>query len=235
MKKRIAVIAAAIVCTLFVGCSPNTPSDEFISELDALVDSTIGEAETSYDKATDEIVITQAAPTGSAAAITKRKNTIKNSWNNYLIAYRLLSETTYEDLQESYTANCRVIIYSDEDPDFALYEVLNGADVYNAIDDSSYAGHIVTESEAHDIATDKLVKDIYDRYYDWEIDSINQKDKKVTKTDDGYLFHLTGTARSNEHIHGFKNSLSVDWNLTVLVKFDGSIDTYKLELDDYKY
>ena len=234
MKKRIAVVAAAIVCTLLVGCSPNTPNDEFILELDALVDSTIGESDTTYDKAADEIVITQTAPAGSAYAITKRKNTIYDSWNNYLIAYRLMSETTYQDLQEDYTASCRVIIYSDEDPSFALYETVNGIDSYNAIEDASYAGYVVTESEAYDIATEKLAKDISRCYLYSKTESIRQKDKSVKETDEGYLFHLIGTARGEESGYGWNKSGWIDWDLTVLVKYNGNIDisTYKLKMVD---
>ncbi len=196
MNKTIKAIILTSVCILLTACNSNIPSEAFITELDALVDSTIGESETIYDKEADEIVITQTAFDGSAYAITHRKNDIKSSWNDFLTAYRLLSEVTYDGLQEDYTASCRVIIYSDEDPSFVLYEALNGDDIYNAIDDTSYANHILTESEAYSIAKAKIKEDACGWFMAESVSAIDYMDfnlESTKKTDEGYIFHVTGT------------------------------------------
>lgn len=47
-----------------------------------------------------------------------------------------------------------------------------------------------------------------------------------------YLFHLIGTARGEEPVHGWDKMGWIDWDLTVLVKYNGNIDTYKLKMVD---
>lgn len=109
---------------------------------------------------------------------------------------------------------------------FVLYEALNGDDIYNAIDDTSYANHIVTKSEAYSIAKAEIKEEACGWYFVREgsessLRNIDYNLEKTSKNDEGYVFHITGETRGYHDLGYRVETEYYVYDLNVSVSFGG--------------
>ena len=87
-----------------------------------------------YDSENSLLNIVLVAGAGTDLALRITPDTVKDSWKTMTSSLDQLTVLVSQMLTEKeLNIGCSVLLVSDEDPDDALYGVLNGIEVYNAL------------------------------------------------------------------------------------------------------
>lgn len=233
LKKNRIIVSSLVILSLLTGCSTtatssksSVPSSEFIASVDEAVEGSIGDADTIWDETANEVVITKTAPDGTAKKIRMTKTDYAPIWSDKLETYKSANTSAYAMLlNNDFSFSCRIKIFSDEEPDFVLFEAINGKAVYNAINDSSYAADALTEKEAYKKAVDYVDNEVDREYKEMRYNHVDEY--TITPTEDGFDLIFSGTA-SGESWNG---SMYRFWTLNAHIDFDGNWTKKDLKIE----
>lgn len=233
MKKVKLIVSSLIIPIFLTSCSSNpqsskssVPNSDLISSIDEVVEENIGDAETIWDETANEVLITKTAPEGTAKKIRMTKSDYGPIWSDKLETYKSASSFAYEMLlSNDYSFSCRIKIFSDEDPNFTLYEAINGKTVYNAINDSSYSSDAITEKKAYKMAVDYVDNEVDREYRKMRYNHV--EDYTITPTEDGFDLDFSGTASGES----WEGSMYRTWKLDAHINYDGSWTKKDLKIE----